>query len=201
MKIRIERVRGAFLNLHEPRLQMNSDVEKYDGNFILGPKSRVVIINADKTTTVSTIDKVLEIIVTDKWKAKGPQILAAIEDSKKFLRDGDNKLTKGGEIYDGFEGSQYVVAKNPRQPRLLNQARVELKTPRDVLNLMYAGAYYDIVIDAYALDKTGQGKSVNATLLGVQFREDGDAFGGGAPAGTDDFEDLGTAADDASDLT
>lgn len=196
MKVRIERVRGAFLNLHAPRQQMNSDVEKYDGNFILGEDSRVVIINPDKTTKVATIDAVVDAVVTDKWKAAGKKVFAAIEESKKFLRDGSLKLNKAGEVYDGFDGTRYIVAKNQRQPRLVNQGRTELTTPRDVLNLMYSGAVYDIVIDVYALDKPGQGKSVNATLLGVQFREDGEAFGGGAPASTDDFAEIDSAAAD-----
>ena len=43
------------------------------------------------------------------------------------------------------------------------------------------------MLDIYAQDN-GYGQRINATLKGVQFIADGEAFAGGAPAGDDDFE-------------
>ncbi|MDQ9777799.1 DUF2815 family protein, partial [Acinetobacter baumannii] len=42
------------------------------------------------------------------------------------------------------------------------------------------------------------GKRINASLRGVQFLKDGEAFAGGGIASEDDFEDL-SAADEAED--
>lgn len=199
MKIRVENVRGSYLYLHEPQEPMaGSDSEpKYSGHFLLQPDSRVVALNADKTTKVTTIDAVLKTVAEEQWKAKGPTIMTAIEESKRCYRDGDNKLDANGDPQDGYADTFYIVAKNARQPKLKNQAKVDLTSTRDILNLMYSGAYYDVVVDLKATDKPT--RCTYAKLLGVQFRKDGDAFGGGAPAGDDDFSEI--AEDDASDLT
>ncbi|EAA6845047.1 DUF2815 domain-containing protein, partial [Salmonella enterica subsp. enterica] len=39
------------------------------------------------------------------------------------------------------------------------------------------------------------GKRVNASLSGVQFLRDGDAFTGGQPASADEFDDISEGAD------
>lgn len=39
------------------------------------------------------------------------------------------------------------------------------------------------------------GKRVNATLMGVQFFRDGDAFSGGGAASDDDFDDVTSGAE------
>jgi hypothetical protein len=54
----------------------------------------------------------------------------------------------------------------------------------------YSGCYVNVSIDVWAQDNK-YGKRINAQLKGIQFVRDGDAFGGGAPASPDEFEDLG----------
>lgn len=53
------------------------------------------------------------------------------------------------------------------------------------------------MIDVWAQDNNF-GKRINASLGGVQFLRDGDAFAGGGVASEEDFDDIseGTAAED-----
>jgi hypothetical protein len=49
------------------------------------------------------------------------------------------------------------------------------------------------IVELWAQDNSW-GKRINATLKGVQFYQDGEAFAGGVSASADDFEDLSVAA-------
>jgi hypothetical protein len=62
----------------------------------------------------------------------------------------------------------------------------------------YAGCYVNASIELWAQDNN-YGKRVNASLGGVQFARDGDAFAGGGAASEDEFDDL-TAGANADEL-
>jgi len=60
--------------------------------------------------------------------------------------------------------------------------------------VIYSGCYVNAIIDLWAQDNQF-GKRINATLLGVQFAYDGDAFAsGGSGVSVDDFDDLDNEA-------
>ncbi|MDC5277565.1 DUF2815 family protein, partial [Acinetobacter baumannii] len=61
----------------------------------------------------------------------------------------------------------------------------------------YAGCYVNAAIELWCQDNN-YGKRINASLRGVQFLKDGEAFAGGGVASEDDFEDL-SAADETED--
>ncbi len=54
----------------------------------------------------------------------------------------------------------------------------------------YSGCYVNGIVDIWAQDN-GFGRRLNATLKGVQFVKDGDAFSGGTAVSADAFDDLG----------
>ena len=62
----------------------------------------------------------------------------------------------------------------------------------------YAGCYVNAVVDIYA--QKGDFPGIRASVSGVQFHSDGEAFGGGRPASADEFDDVteGADADDFS---
>jgi len=66
----------------------------------------------------------------------------------------------------------------------------------------YGGCYVNVSLDIWVQDPKGEkaknGKRINATLRGIQFMADGDAFAGGAPADPEEFDDLGVG--DASSI-
>jgi hypothetical protein len=60
--------------------------------------------------------------------------------------------------------------------------------------VVYSGCYVNGIIDLWA-QNNNYGKRINATLLGVQFAGDGEAFSsGGSSASADDFDDIDDVA-------
>ena len=61
---------------------------------------------------------ILKEVADEAWKGKGEQALKSLDANKKCYRKGDNRTTAGGDVYEGYEGVNYVTAKNKRQPTL-----------------------------------------------------------------------------------
>ena len=99
------------------------------------------------------------------------------------LQDGDLKAQ-----YAGYPGNLFFNARSATRPTVVDRNKAQL-TEAD--GKPYAGAYVNALIELWAQDNQF-GKRINASLRGVQFVRDGDAFGGGAaPASEEDFPDLG----------
>ena len=84
-------------------------------------------------------------------------------------------------------------AKNKTLTYVINRDKTQLN-PDD--GVIYAGCYVYAVIDIWAMDNKF-GKRICASLSGVQFYKDGDAFTGGGIASDEDFDDL--SVDDSVD--
>lgn len=179
MQVKIPECRIAFAQLFTAK-QVNGEGEPaFSASFII-PKTAacVKLLNA-------TIDKVAQ----EKWKEKAPALLKTLRASDKVcLRDGDLK-----ENYEGFPGNFFVSARNKTRPVIKNRDTSPLV---EADGKPYSGCYVHAVLDIWAQDNK-YGKRVNATLQGVQFVKDGDAFSGAAPLQEDAFEDLGEGADAA----
>lgn len=112
-----------------------------------------------------------------KWGDRQP----ALKSEKLAFRDGDD------EDYDGYQGHMFVAARSDRRPKVIDRDRTPL-TEDD--GKIYSGCYVNAIIRFWAQDNKW-GKRVNASLEGVQFVKDGEAFTGGAPLDEDAFDDLG----------
>jgi hypothetical protein len=119
-----------------------------------------------------------------KWGDKQP----SLRDDKLALRDGDD------ENYDGYEDMMYVAARSERRPQVLDRDRTPL-TEDD--GRPYSGCFVNAIVRFWAQDNKW-GKRVNASLEGVQFVKDGEAFGP-APLDDDAFDDLGRDRDSDRD--
>lgn len=180
MKLKLANVRLAFPTLWEAKTVNGEGKPAFSATFLIDP--------ADPQ--VKAINKAIDQVGAEKWGAKAPAILAAARKADKVcLHDGDLKAT-----YDGFAGNLYVSARNPIRPLVLNSDKSPL-TEAD--GKPYAGCYVNVSLELWAQDNN-YGKRVNATLMGVQFYCDGDAFAGGGVASEDDFDDVsnGATADD-----
>ena len=172
-------VRLSFPDLHKPGAPMpgSNSGPKYGGQFIFDKDSE-----AYKTVTAEFAR-----VAAEKFGPNWQTIVAALPKDKKAVRQGDLNLAKDGTVRDGYAGKFYVVARNKAKPAVVDQ-RVQ---PLDEASgKPYGGCYVNAKIELYAMDKPGQGKSINATLLAVQFVRDGEAFAGG-PGTADGFEDMG----------
>jgi hypothetical protein len=119
-----------------------------------------------------------------KWGDRQPTLKA----EKLAFRDGDD------EDYDGYQGHMFVAARSDRRPKVIDRDRTPL-TEDD--GRIYSGCYVNAIIRFWAQDNKW-GKRVNASLEGIQFVKDGEAFTGGAPLNEDAFDDLGDEDDGRS---
>ena len=150
---------------------------------------------------------------TAKWGPNAGNVVRSLSKDKKCLRVGNEMLTKDGSIRDGYADMFYIASYNQSPPaiaahKLFNGKPVligedgrsyqdgkPIEVPFEVIK-PYGGCYVNLKVDIYAMDKSGQGKSVNATFLAVQYVGKGDAFGSGGPGTADGFGDMG--GDDAA---
>lgn len=199
IKIRLQNVRLAFAH----QLFTASAVEegkdpKYGCDSLLVPGHSVVkavVKDGNTTWHATTMKEVMLEVANDAMKGKGQAWLDALENSKRCYRNGDLRVTKGGDPYEGYEGVWYVAAKNKARPLILD----ENKHPLTITDgKPYSGCYANTIIEVYAITDPKR-KGVHAAMKGVQFVRDGDAFGGGAPASADEFDELSQGAE-AADL-
>lgn len=181
MKVKMNNVRLAFPQLFEAKTVNGEGKPAFSASFLLAPNH----------AAVKDLKAAIEKVGADKWGAKWPAIKKAMEAADKTcLHNGDTKAE-----YAGYEDNLFVSARNQVRPTVLDADKSPL-TAQD--GKVYAGCYVNAVIELWAQDNN-YGKRINASLMGVQFYDDGDAFAGGGVADADDFDDLGVE-EEAADL-
>ena len=183
MKIRLNNVRLAFPQLWEAKTVNGEGTPGFSATFLL-PLDH---------PQMNVLQKTIEAVAEEKWGDKAPAIL-------KQLRAQDKALCHNGDLktqYDGFEGTRYINARNTTRPLVIDRDKTPLISAD---GRPYAGCYVNALIDVWAQDNN-YGKRINASLQGIQFFADGDAFSGGGIASEDDFDscaDLSAAAEEES---
>lgn len=182
-EIRLENVRIAFPRLWTPEpYPGGTDPTKYFSASFIMPKDH---------PQVKQLEALMAKLANDKWGAKGPSVLKTAKAvGKVFFRDGDSK----GDV-DGFEGNMFVSARSKTRPTILDGQR---GTVTEADGIIRGGYYVNAIISCYAYTTGNNG--LGAGLKGVQFRAKGDEWGGGAPAESDDFDEI-SAPDESDPLT
>ena len=176
MKVKVLGVRGAFLSLFEAKTVGGEGDPRYSGAFVIEPGG----------ANAKALAAAMVAVAKEKWGDKAAAVLKDLK-AKGRVAYKEEPLSKDGEVYDGFEGMHSLNAGNKARPLALDRD----KTPLSAADgRPYSGSYMNVSIELWAQDNQ-YGKRINATLKGVQFVRDGDAFGGGAPASPEDFDDLG----------
>lgn len=172
MKIKLQGVRLSFPDLFDPRPFKLGDTPKFKATFLV-PKD---------SPQIQTIEAGILSVAKEKWPKDFQKIVNSIRgNANKFcFQDGDNKT------YDGYEGMMAISASNKTRPAIFDRDKTPL-TKED--GRPYAGCYVNGILELFAYDNSGNG--IAASLGGVQFVKDGEAFAGGRPASVDDFDDLG----------
>lgn len=178
MKVKLNNVRLAFPQLFEAKTVNGEGEPAFSASLLIDP--------ADPQ--IKALNAAIDAVAKEKWAAKAEAILKTMRATDKTcLHDGDLK-----DQYAGFEGMLYVSARSKTRPLVIDADKTPL-TAKD--GKPYAGCYVNASIELWAQDNS-YGKRVNASLRGVQFLRDGDAFAGGAPASEDEFDDLSVAEDE-----
>lgn len=177
MKIKLENVRLAFPQLFEAKSVNGEGDPAFSATFIIPPEHPVT----------QTLRDGFEVVGKDKWSGKWATVKKEIEaKDRTALHDGD---TKAG--YAGFEGNLFVSARNKSRPTVVDRDRSPLVSAD---GRPYSGCYVNALIELWAQDNA-YGKRINASLRGVQFIRDGDAFLGGGAASEDEFDAVDLADD------
>ena len=179
MKITVKNGRAAFAQFFEPKAFNGEGKSEYSCSLLLDP--------ADPQ--VKTIQSAIEAVAAEKWGAKAKDVLKTMRAADKTcLHDGDLKSS-----YAGFPGNLYISARNSLRPTVVDKDKTPLVAGD---GKPYSGCYVNAVLELWAQDNK-YGKRINATLMGVQFAADGEAFSGGGVASEDDFDDIAADTEDS----
>lgn len=177
MKLMINNVRLAFPALFEAKTVNGEGEPAFSAAFII-PKNH---------PQIKEIEAVLREVADAKWGAKADAVFKQMKAADKLcLHDGDSKAD-----YDGFTGNYYISARSKTRPLVVDRNKAPLTTSD---GKPYAGCYVNASVEFWAQDNN-YGKRINASLRGVQFARDGDAFTGGGAASQDEFDDLAEGAE------
>jgi Protein of unknown function (DUF2815). len=190
-RIMLENVRLSFAQaLFVPEQFNGTGPFAWTSQFLLDPK------NAKHAAKIAEIEADMKATFKAKCGNNFEAKWEALDWDDICLRDGKKKPD-----YEGYAGMKYVAARATQgkqaQPLVLSRNRTKI-TEAGQEGAPYSGCYVNAQVEIWA--QYGTYKRVNATLLGVQFVRDGDAFGGGAPADPDAFSDLGDQGDEEGDL-
>lgn len=175
MKVQLKNVRLAFPNLFEAKGVGDGGDVRFSAAAVIEPGS------ANAKALAGAVKAVAE----EKWKDKAGAILADLQKKERVCYK-ESPLAKDGVIYDGFEGMHALNASNKVRPTVIDRDKTPLVAED---GRPYGGCYVNMIVDVWAQDNQ-YGKRINASLTGVQFVEDGDAFGGGGVASADDFDTI-----------
>jgi hypothetical protein len=178
----VQNVRISFPDLFIARKQSDTaEVEKFAGTFLIPAGSALE----------KQIDAACLAAAEKKWPGKGAQVIKSIA--------GNNMRycfrPEGEKDYQGYEGNRFFKATNTSRPTVLDRDKAPLVQAD---GKPYSGCYVNASVEFYAYDNNGKG--IAATLKGVQFFKDGDAFTGGGVASPDDFDDLSTEGEETHDF-
>lgn len=186
MKVKLLNVRIAFCD----SLFDAKEYESGDGKF----RHSATFLVEPGSANDKAIREAMKSVAAEQFKAKATQNLKVWENNsqKCCYTSGDLKADK----YDGFAGMQVLSAHRAAKqgaPGIYDRTvdpktgRLRVLTARD--GKPYAGSYVNATVDIWAQGAPNDG--IRATIVGVQFVQDGDAFGAGAPPSPEDFDDLG----------
>lgn len=200
-RILLKNVRLSYPDLFKPGLPPKDNPTapgKYGAQFIFAPDSPAGQIAQAEYLRVAS----------EEWGANAPAVLAEFGKNQKCLRRGDSNLDNAGAVRNGYAGMLFISARNKQRPAIiarnfhngqpvyLTEEGLAMQNNQVVdvpfaVKAPYGGCHVNATIDIYSSKKNAGG--IFASLIGVQFHADGDAFGGGAPSAAG-FEDLGDSS-------
>lgn len=182
MIVQLQSARLSFPDLFEAKQFEGAGPFSYRAAFLIEEDAPVMVKSADGGWKKSTMAKVIAAVAEEKWKTKAPAILKTTEGNpqKSCWYDGAIK------DYDGYEGNFVLSAsrnEDKGRPIVIDRDKSPLVAAD---GKPYAGCYVNGTVEIWAQDNKF-GKAIRATLRGVQFVKDGDAFSAGTPVSDDDF--------------
>lgn len=189
--VQLKHVRIAFIDdLFEPAQYEGQGDFRHTATFIVEPGSE-----NDKA-----IQAAIKAEATALWGKKADAFLEDMRTNKNKFSYIKNKKDKSGEVYEGFENMYALSSVRKAKdgaPLFLHKVKDPATGKAQRLTgkegVIYAGCYVNAKVEMWAQSGTYSG--MRCGLLGVQFDDHGDSFGG-ASRPTDDGFDAVDAEDD-----
>lgn len=179
----LENVRLSFPHLAEPSRSKEDGPLKFRATALMDPDTEIGQKNIDK------LEAAIKKAAAGVWKEKADKVRKTLEKDRMGLRDGDTATNKEGDVYDGYEGMQFVSATNGKRPKLLNRDKSAVELD-EISTKFFGGCYVNMIVSIWATkDNKFGGNGIFASLELVQFRRDGEPFGAGQ-VNEDDFDEL-----------
>ena len=192
IKVNLKNVRIGWVNVFEKAPDQTIDGQLKKGKFQL-----TAYLDKDDAQ-INKLDAVVREVLTeglksdkaaDKWMEKNYGF--GNHADKCAIRD----LGERDKPIEGMEEGIYFKATSQKRPVIMTSTG-ERQTERGLTvdgddiegKEVYAGCYANISVEVYWYD---QYKTLLVNLLGVRFRQDGEAFGGAGETATDDDLDDG----------
>ena len=167
-------VRLSYPHLHE-RQKASEDAEpKFSASFLMDPSTKQGKLNIKKIEAAIAAAKDAAKF-TDKTQFK---------EGRMCFFDGDENTDDEGEIKAGYEGMMVIKASNKEVVRLLTRKKAEVDRDNSPF---YGGCEVECMLGLYGTRKGGS-PGIFASLDGVRFWDDGEAFGK-AQIKDDDWDD------------
>lgn len=192
IKLNLKNVRVGWLNVFEKAADSVGD----DGKPIKGKFQATMYIDKDDPQINQLDATVLEVLTEGLKSAKAAE--KWMDRNYGFGNHADKccvrDLGERDNPIEGLEEGLYLKATNQKRPLIMTSAG-EKQTERGLTldgddiegKEVYGGCYANVSIEIFWMEKF---KLLGACLLGVRFREDGEAFGGaGETANDDDLDD------------
>lgn len=178
----LKNVRLAFPELYVAKQYKGEGEPKYSATFLIEPGSQNDI----------NIQKAIAEVAAAQWGDKTAQVMKSIEGQpmKFAYLAGDLKA------YDGFEGMKALSAKRKKDDGPVLVLDRDLTPLTKESGRPYGGCYVNARVQLWA-QKNEWGNGMRATLVTVQFLNDGESFGGAPQATVAGFE---AVEDEAADL-
>lgn len=188
IKVNLKNVRIGWLNVFEKAKDTVNDA----GQQVKGKFQLTAYLDKKDPQIRKLDDVVLEVLTeglkdsksAEKWMDKNYGF--GNHADKCAIRD----LAERDKPIEGLEEGIYFKATSQKKPVIMTSAG-ERQTEKGLTvdgddiegQEVYAGCYANISVEIYWYDKF---KTLMVNLLGVRFREDGEAFGGAGEVATDD---------------
>ena len=191
IKLNLKNVRIGWVNVFEKA----QDTTAPDGKQIKGKFQLTAYLDKDDPQINQLDATVLEVLTEGMKSAKAAE--KWMDRNYGFGNHADKcavrDLAERDKPIEGLEEGLYFKATSQKRPVIMTstgERQIERGLTVDGDDIegkeVYAGCYANISVEIYWYDAF---KTLLVNLLGVRFREDGDAFGGAGETATDD--DLG----------
>lgn len=180
--LKIRRARLSFPRLWEPKAFQEGQKPRYEATFLLDPSDKA---------HAQIIEKKIPDIIAELAAEAYPNA----KEREKFLKVYKSSFGLAEDLdkdYDGYEGMFVLPSHNTQVPVVIDKDKSPLG---EGSGRPYAGCYVNGSVSFWLQDNQ-YGKRINVNLRGVQFVEDGEAFGAAAVNADEEFDDESDDDDD-----